>query len=78
MRYLRYLFEKGTFEVTVILTSPVTELVELYTWHSGWGLTIANDLDSLTQLTSFAFDLDAVVEEFFEIRTVKDLVSSGF
>ena len=78
MRYLRYLFEKGTFEVTVILTSPVTGLVELYTLVQRWGLTIANDLDSLTQLTSFAFDLDAVVEEFFEIRTVKDLVSSGF
>lgn len=38
------------------------------------GHTVAGDLDIVTELTGLALDLDAVVEELFEGRAVKDTV----
>jgi hypothetical protein len=40
--------------------------------------TIPNNLDVLAQLARLAFDLNAVVEEFFEISAVKNAISSRF
>jgi len=40
--------------------------------------TIPNNLDVLTQLARLAFDLDTVVEEFFEISPVEDAIGSRF
>lgn len=41
------------------------------------GRTIAVNLDILTKLTSLALDLDTVVQELLECRTVKDTVTRG-
>ena len=41
------------------------------------GHTIAVDLDVLTELARLAIDLDTVVEELLERRTVKDTVTRG-
>ena len=35
------------------------------------------DLDVVTELTSLAIDLDAVVEELLERRTVEDTIACG-
>lgn len=78
MRYLRYLLEKGTFEVTVILVLPSQAFSKTDEYFAtNRDLTIADDLDVFAELTSLAIDLDAVVEEFFEVGTVEDTVGSG-
>ena len=41
------------------------------------GHTIPEDLDVVAELTSLAIDLDAVVEELLERRTVKDTIACG-
>ena len=41
------------------------------------GHTIPVDLDVVTELTSLAIDLDAVVEELLERRTVEDTIACG-
>ena len=40
--------------------------------------TIANNLDVLAQLARLAFNLDAVVKEFFEISAVENAISCRF
>ena len=42
------------------------------------GRTIPNNLDVLAQLARLAFNLDAVVKEFFEISAVENAISSRF
>jgi hypothetical protein len=39
-------------------------------------LTIASYFDVVSKLAGFAIDLDAVVQELFEIGTVKDTITS--
>ena len=39
--------------------------------------TVPRDLHALPELTSLAIDLDAVVEELFELGTVEDTVVGG-
>ena len=41
------------------------------------GRTIPVNLDALAKLTSLAVDLDTVVQELLEPRTVKDTVTGG-
>jgi len=41
------------------------------------GVAITDDLDVVTKLAGLALDLDAVVEELFEVCAVKDTVRGG-
>ena len=64
-------------EVTVRLVSPTRECKVLHKQRSEARHTVAGDLDVVTELTSLALDLDAVVEVLFEGRAVKDTVTGG-
>ena len=67
----------GMLEVTVRLVSPIRECKVLHKRKLKARHTVAGDLDVVTELTSLALDLDAVVEELLEGRAVKDTIASG-
>lgn len=79
VRYLRYRFERGMLEVTVILVSPEESKNMSVKRGSGklCGHTIAVDLDVLTELARLAIDLDTVVEELLKGRAVENTIAGG-
>jgi hypothetical protein len=64
-------------EVTVSLVLPVNIVLSPSTTAQK-ALTVTSNFDVVTKLASFALDLDAVVQELFEICTVKDTIAGRF
>ena len=67
VRYLRYLFEKGMFEVTVIFVLPTEIALRRATLLERDDLTVPGNLDTVSKLPSFSVYLDAIVKELFKV-----------
>ena len=78
VRYLRYRFDRGILEVTVICLSPtqITGLA-LKPTRTRSDRTFPENLDVFTKIPSLVVDLDPVVQELFECSTIENTISGG-
>lgn len=79
VRYLRYRFDKGMLDVTVIRFSPVEKkaIFEVQLCARGKIRTIARDFHVVSKLPSLAVDLNTIVQILLESSTVEDTIVGG-